>query len=61
MHGSCKALFISENSPKQFSTNVLVDFNMRGQQEINFILEEALLWSTNLYFGQKQQFKFKMS
>ncbi len=34
---------------------------MRGQQEINFILEEALLWSTNLDFGQKQRFKAKMS
>ncbi len=41
MHRS--STITSENSPKQFYTNMSVDFDVRGQRE-TFSMEEALLW-----------------
>ncbi len=39
---------------------MLLDFDMRGQQEMDFVsLEEALLWIIDSYFDQKWRFKVK--
>ncbi len=32
---------------------MLVDFNVRGQQGMDFLMEEVLLWIMNWYFGQR--------
>ncbi len=36
-----------------------VDFDVRGQQEMDFFTGEMLLWIMNLYFVQKQRFEVK--
>ncbi len=42
---SRQAPFTSENSPKQFETNISEDFDVRGwQARSTFSLEEALWW-----------------
>ncbi len=51
-----QAPFTNKNSAKQFWTNVLVDFDNRGQQEMDFFM---LLWITDSYFGQKWWFHVK--
>ncbi len=35
---------------KQSKTNKLVDFDVKGQQEMDFSLEEVLLWIIDSYF-----------
>ncbi len=45
---------IVQNISKQVC--MLVDFDVRGQQGMGFLLEEALLWIIDLCFGQKWQF-----
>ncbi len=37
-----------------------VDFNVKGQQMMNFPLEEELLLILDTYFVQEWWFKFKM-
>ncbi len=36
-----------------------VDFDVRGQQGMDFSPKEVLLWIMDLYFGQNWQFKVK--
>ncbi len=52
------------NSPKQFKINILVDFDVRGQQGMDISLEEALLCIMDYiygiwYFGRSDSLKFK--
>ncbi len=42
MHRS-STIYKQKPNPMQFLTNMLVDFDMKGQQGILFFLEEALL------------------
>ncbi len=36
-----------------------VDFDVRNNRRWTFLLEEALLWIVDLYFGLEQRFEFK--
>ncbi len=48
----------AKNSPKQFLINMFVDFERQQEMEpFFFLLEEALLWIMDSYFGQKWQFE----
>ncbi len=49
----------SENSQKHFQTNMLVYFDVKGQQGWTFSLEEALLWITDLYLSRRNSFNLK--
>ncbi len=48
--GIDRALFMSENSPKQFYTNMFMDFAVRKQWGMDFVTEESFIIDYDLYW-----------